>query len=146
MRSVSSRAAPTEVPAREVLSAKSSRSLVNRSTTFDTPAQARRDVSPASHHSALARIPSDTLTIRTQRSQLRNVNGAVPECDSVDDRTYSPFSNASSDRSFGEASISPATSHGSVTGARVKGPPPPPPSRAKKPPPPPPPAKRRVFS
>ena len=144
-RSVSSRFA-SESPARGPSSGTSSRPGINRSTTFQGPTQIRRDVSPASNMPRLARVPSDSLTIRTQRSQLRTVNNAVPQYDVFDDQTDSPFNNISPDRSYGDASVSPATSHGSVAGAKIKGPPPPPPSRAKKPPPPPPPSKRNLLT
>jgi len=146
-RSVSSRF-PAESPAKDFLSAATSRPAISRSTTFEGPTQIRRDLSPVPNMHHPARVPSDSLTIRTQRSQLRNVNNAVPEYDVFDDQIDSPFSNSSPDRSYGDASVSPATSHGSVAGARIKGPPPPPPSRAKKPPPPPPPpaAKRSVLT
>ena len=126
-----------------------------RSTTFEGPTQLRRDISPADGP-RMSRIPSDTLTIRTTRSQLRTVNKSVPEDDIFNDRDDSThFSNSSPDRSYGDRSVSPATSHGSLpsgavtsttmTAAGKKGPPPPPPSRAKKPPPPPPPAKRSIL-
>jgi hypothetical protein len=150
-RSVSSRPVP-ESGAKDFLSASSSRPAISRSTTFQGPTQIRRDVSPAPNLPRLARVPSDSLTIRTQRSQLRTVNKAASEYDAFDDQGDSPFSNSNSnsnsspDRYYGDASVSPATSHGSVAGARIKGPPPPPPSRAKKPPPPPPPAKRSVLT
>lgn len=144
-RSVSSRLV-SESPAKEFLSASSSRPLINRSTTFEGPTQIRRDVSPIPSLPRLARVPSDSLTIRSQRSQLRNVNNAVPAHDVFDDQTDSPFNNVSPDRSYGDASSSPATSHGSAAGAKIKGPPPPPPSRTKKPPPPPPPAKRSMLT
>lgn len=55
------------------------------------------------------------------------------------------MNSASPDRSYGERSVSPATSHGSVASrsntfnaATGRKGPPPPPNRAKKPPPPPP--------
>lgn len=132
-----------------------SRPGFNRTTTFEGPTQLRRDVSPAPAP-RLPRIPSDSLTIRTQRSQLRTVGPATSEPNVFTDQDDSTFySNSSPDRSWGERSVSPATSQGSVvnlatTGSALaagkKGPPPPPPSRAKKPPPPPPPAKRSLIA
>lgn len=136
----------TESPMKDYVSASNSRPAISRLTTFEGPTKIRNDASPTSQLPPLARVPSDSLTIRTQRSQLRNVNNAVLDGDVFDDPTDSQFSNSSPDRSYGDASVSPATSHGSVAGARFKGPPPPPPSRSKKPPPPPPPAKRSVLS
>ncbi|KAJ9612356.1 hypothetical protein H2200_003953 [Cladophialophora chaetospira] len=113
-----------------------------RATTFDTSPHSSRDLSPAIRP-GISRIPSDSLMIRTARSNLRNVD----EQDVFGDDSGS-YTN-SSDRGYGEQSVSPATSHGSeVTPLTSKksGPPPPPPSRAKKPPPPPVPAKRSVFT
>lgn len=130
-----------------------------RSTTFEGPTQLRRDASPMSAP-RMARAPSDSLTIRTTRSQLRTVSKPSQErdvfVDPSDDSAF--YSNSSPDRSYGERSVSPATSNGSIPSRTAssttlnanvptgrKGPPPPPPSRAKKPPPPPP-AKRVVLT
>jgi hypothetical protein len=121
-----------------------------RSSTFEGPTQLRRDISPAAAP-RLSRIPSDSLTIRTTRSNLRAVDPAIAEGNVFNDHEDSPFeSNSSPDRSYGDRSVSPATSHGSfanLTNASTvkKGPPPAPPSRAKKPPPPPPPSKRSLL-
>ncbi|KAL8874542.1 MAG: hypothetical protein Q9174_000129 [Haloplaca sp. 1 TL-2023] len=134
-----------------------SRPTYNRTHTFEGPTQLNRDASPIPI-GRISRVPSDNLTVRTQRSQLRNTrclpNGheAVPE-PSDDSIFYS-----SPDRSYDERSASPATSFGSAPSRSAsysaldgnangkKQPPPPPPSRAKKPPPPPPPMKRSALS
>ena len=108
----------------------------------------------------LGRVTSDSLSIRTQKAQLRCVSKL--RTDVVDDQpsdasTYYSNSTSSPDRFFGERSVSPATSYGSGPSRNVssgnlsavsgkKPPPPPPPSRAKKPPPPPPPMRRAVST
>ena len=134
------------------------RPVVNRANTnFEGPTQLYRDSSPPQR---ISRAPSDSLTVRHQRSQLRPLTKATPENDYVndpsDDSTF--HSNSSPDRSYKERSASPATSHGSgpsrstsystlnATTNSKKQAPPPPPSRAKKPPPPPPPMKRSALS
>lgn len=136
----------------------SSRPGINRSTTFEGPTQLNRDSSPAGLP-RLSRIPSDTLTVRAQRAQLRPISKVNTASDVFDDPSDdSTFnSNSSSDRYFDERSASPATSHGSeprnVSSSTFnaglsngkKQPPPPPPSRSKKPPPPPP-MKRSALS
>ena len=140
----------SEFPAAESADTGYSRPGYIRSTTFEGPTQLRRDVSPVAAP-RLSRIPSDSLTIRTTRSNLRTVDPAIAESNVFNDHEDSNFeSNSSPDRSYGERSVSPATSHGSfpnltATSTVKKGPPPPPPSRAKKPPPPPPPAKRSLL-
>ena len=138
-----------------------SRPNVHRCTTFEGPTQLYREGSPVSSQ-RMARVPSDSLTMRTQRSQLRPVSKVATSSDALDDpsdtSTFYSNSTGSPDRYFGERAASPATSYGSVpsrtassstlngmaTGAK-KAPPPPPPSRAKKPPPPPP-MKRSALS
>lgn len=122
----------------------SPRPHVARSTTYDNVHNPHRDLSPA-NIARLSRVPSDSLMIRTARSQLRNVE----EQDVFADDSGS-YTNSSPDHGYGEQSVSPATSHGSgsftpLTGKKSTAPPPPP-SRAKKPPPPPVPAKRTVFT
>lgn len=129
----------------------SSRPALNRATTstgFEGPTQ-WRDASPMEK---IARVPSESLTVRTQRQQLRPVR---PPQDSENSNEPSDESTlySSPDRSYKERSASPATSHGSAPPSRStsyaefpngkKPPPPPPPSRAKKPPPPPPPPMKR---
>ncbi|OQV01923.1 BAR domain-containing protein isoform 3 [Cladophialophora immunda] len=115
-----------------------------RATTFND-SHAVRDLSPATRP-GIARIPSDSLMIRTARSQLRSVD----EQDVFADESGS-YTNSGSDRGYGDQSVSPATSHGSesvnlLSGKKSAVPPPPPPSRSKKPPPPPVPAKRTVLT
>ncbi|KAA6411830.1 MAG: hypothetical protein FRX48_03980 [Lasallia pustulata] len=136
----------------------SSRPGANRSTTFQGPTQLNRDSSPVGFP-RMSRVPSDTLTVRAQRAQLRPVNkvntGNDVFEDPSDDSAFN--SNSSPDRYYDERSASPATSHGSesrnVSSSTLnvgfsngkKQPPPPPPSRSKKPPPPPP-TKRSALS
>ncbi|KAL8815489.1 MAG: hypothetical protein Q9223_005370 [Gallowayella weberi] len=135
-----------------------SRPSIHRTNTFEGPSQLHRDASPIPL-GRTARVPSDSLTVRTQRSQLRpavrmpsgNEGPTEPSDESV---VYS-----SPDRSYDERSASPATSYGSAPSRTAsystlnaattngkKQAPPPPPSRAKKPPPPPPPMKRSALS
>ncbi|EXJ80413.1 hypothetical protein A1O1_08558 [Capronia coronata CBS 617.96] len=116
-----------------------------RASTVDSASLFSRDLSPG-NMSRMSRVPSDTLMIRTTRSQLRNVE----EQDVFADDTGS-YTNSNSDHGYGDPSVSPATSQGSgsstpLTGKKSAAPPPPPPSRAKKPPPPPVPAKRTVLT
>ncbi len=143
---------------------------MNRANTFQGPTQLNRDISPIGTQRMLnrdispvgaqgmTRVPSDNLTVRTQRAQLRPLARVNPENDLFshpsDDSTFT----SSPDRSYRERSASPATSQGSAMSRNVssstldlaangrKQPPPPPPSRAKKPPPPPPPMKRSALS
>ena len=136
----------------------SGRPGVNRAnTTFEGPTQLYRDSSPPQR---VSRVPSDNLSMRNQRSQLRPLAKVTPENDLFnepsDDSTF--HSSSSPDRSYKERSASPATSLGSgpsrsasystlnaATNGKKQAPPPPP-SRAKKPPPPPPPMKRSALS
>ena len=125
-----------------------------RATTFEGPTQLRREPT-TQEMPRFSRAPSDNLSIRTLKSQLRPTSFATPQ-ESIFDQDDSAAS--SPDRSYRERSVSPATSHSSVPARSVsgtpvaggpgakKGPPPPPPSRAKKPPPPPPPAKRGILT
>ena len=138
-----------------------SRPMYGRSnTTFEGPTQIHRDNSPPSS-TRMARVPSDNMTMRTQRAQLRPVSRVISNSDVFDDPSdgstfYSSNSISSPDRYFTERAASPATSHGSGPSRTAsdstlntlngkKAPPPPPPSRAKKPPPPPP-VKRSALS
>ena len=136
----------------------SSRPGVDRATTFEGPTQLYRDASPPQR---VSRAPSDNITVRNQRAQLRPLSRISPENDLFSDPSdASTFnSNSSPDRSYKERSASPATSHGSAAPSRnasystlasapngKRQAPPPPPSRAKKPPPPPPPMKRSALS
>ena len=133
---------------------------VQRSTTFEGPTQLYREGSPVSSQ-MMARVPSDSLAMRAQRSQLRPVSRVMTN-DTFDDpsdtSTFYSTSTSSPDRYFGERASSPATSYGSGPSRNVSsstlngmapGPkktaPPPPPPRAKKPPPPPP-MKRSALS
>jgi len=130
---------------------------INRATTFEGPTQIRRDLSPLPDQ-RMSRVPSDNLTVRTQRSQLRPLARVNPENDLFGDPSDDSTFTTSPDRSHKERSASPATSTGSGPSRSAsystldaapngrKQPPPPPPSRAKKPPPPPPPMKRSALS
>ena len=135
-----------------------SRPSNHRTNTFEGPTQLHRDSSPIPI-GRTSRVPSDSLTIRTQRSQLRPSgrmpNGNEAFMESSDEAIM--FS--SPDRAFDERSASPATSYGSAPSRTAsystlnatttngkKQAPPPPPSRTKKPPPPPPPMKRSALS
>lgn len=132
------------------------RPAVNRATTFEGPTQIRRDISPLPDQ-RISRVPSDNLTVRAQRSQLRPLTRGVPENDLFSDPSDDPIFASSPDRSHKERSASPATSIGSAPSRSTsystldaarnggKQPPPPPPSRSKKPPPPPP-MKRSALS
>jgi len=153
---------PPESPRKELqgYDFNSGRPTVNRSMTFEGPTQIHRDCSPVSA-TRMSRVPSDNLTVRTQRSQLRSITrintGNDLFSDPSDDSTFT----SSPDRSYEERSqrsASPATSHGSGPSRSAsystlnapaavgkKQAPPPPPSRAKKPPPPPP-MKRSALS
>ncbi|KAL9127869.1 MAG: hypothetical protein Q9217_003334 [Psora testacea] len=128
-----------------------------RATTFEGPRQLYRDESPIGTQ-RMARVPSDNVTVRTQRERLRPLAPRGNEnndllTDPSDESTYYD----SPDRSYKERSASPATSYGSPLSRSAsystldtapngkKPPPPPPPSRAKKPPPPPPPMKRSAL-
>ncbi|MCJ1356579.1 MAG: hypothetical protein MMC33_006574 [Icmadophila ericetorum] len=165
-RALSSNYLP-ESPRRDNYDIAPTRPQHSRSTTFEGPSQLQRDTSPISAH-RLSRVPSDSLTMRTQRAQLRPVSRIVSGNDVFDESsdTSTFYSNGTSspdrypDRYFDERAPSPATSLGSLpsrtisssalNGTPVNGrkapPPPPPPSRAKKPPPPPPPMKRSALS
>ena len=158
-RALSSNYLP-ESPRRETYDTTSARPQYGRSTTFEGPSQLHRDPSPNSAH-RLSRVPSDSLTMRTQRAQLRPVSRIMSGNDVFDEPsdTSTFYSNSTSspdrypDRYFDERAPSPATSLGSLPSRTIgtstmngipangrKAPaPPPPPSRAKKPPPPPPP-------
>ena len=140
------------------------RPIYGRSTTFEGPTQLHRDASPVSS-TRMSRAPSDNLTMRTHRAQLRPASRVMTGNELFEEPSDASTiqSNGSPDRYFGERSESPATSHGSVPSRTAssstlnamtpnaafpsskKQPPPPPPSRAKKPPPPPP-MKRSALS
>jgi hypothetical protein len=118
-----------------------------RSSTFQGPTAIYRELTPVSD-SRKHQVPHDVGNLRAGLRPSNRVNtGGDLFGDPSDDST---LNSASPDRSYGERSVSPATSHGSVASRSAsysalnnttngrKGPPPPPPSRAKKPPPPPP--------
>lgn len=133
---------------------------VNRSTTFEGPTQLYRESSPVSAQ-RMTRVPSDSLSMRTQRAQLKPLSRVATANDPYDDpsdtSTFYSNSTSSPDRYSGDRAASPATSLGSAPSrtassstlnsmsTNAKKPPPPPPSRAKKPPPPPP-MKRSALS
>ncbi|KAL8734864.1 MAG: hypothetical protein Q9166_001216 [cf. Caloplaca sp. 2 TL-2023] len=135
-----------------------SRPNIHRTNTFEGPTQLHRDSSPIPI-GRTSRVPSDSLTVRTQRSQLRPVVRMPSGNDGLIEPSDESVLYSSPDRSYDERSASPATSYGSApsrtasystlnaaTTNSKKQPPPPPPSRAKKPPPPPPPMKRSALS
>lgn len=129
----------------------------SRSATFQGPTTIHRESTPVNGMRKPS-IPQDPASLRAQLrpSNRINTNGNDVFGDPSDDST---LNSASPDRSYGERSVSPATSHGSAASRNAsystltnsnanarKGPPPPPPSRAKKPAPPPPPMKRAEIS
>jgi hypothetical protein len=118
-----------------------------RSATFQGPTTIHRESTPVSSFRKSA-VPQDPGAARAhlRPSNRVNTNGSDVFGDPSDDST---LNSGSPDRSYGERSVSPATSHGSVASrtasystlngsANGRKAPPPPPSRAKKPPPPPP--------
>lgn len=118
-----------------------------RSATFQGPTTIHRESTPVSSLRK-ASVPKDPGMSRAhlRPSNRINTNGSDVFGDPSDDST---LNSGSPDRSYGERSVSPATSTGSVASrtasyttlsASTNGrkAPPPPPSRAKKPPPPPP--------
>lgn len=134
-----------------------SRPSAQRTSTFEGPTQLHRDSSPIPISRA-SRVPSDSLTVRTQRSQLRTTGRVPGGVEAFTEPSDESLLYSSPDRSYDERSASPATSYGSApsrtesystlnaaTTNGKKQPPPPPPSRAKKPPPPPPPMKRSAL-
>ncbi len=135
-----------------------SRPNIHRTNTFEGPTQLRRDSSPIAI-GRMGRVPSDSLTVRTQRSQLRPAVRMPSGNDVFNEPSDESTLYSSPDRSYDERSASPATSYGSAPSRTAsystlnasttngkKQAPPPPPSRAKKPPPPPPPMKRSALS
>ncbi|KAE8382060.1 hypothetical protein BDV26DRAFT_37734 [Aspergillus bertholletiae] len=126
----------------------SQRPFLNRTSTFESPAQLRQEqaYSPSRRPS---RVPSESF-LAGRSSVLARV--ATDQSEEV-----SPLSGTSPDRMYQGRSDSPVSSYGSVTrrsssttlngtAVQKKAPPPPPPSRAKKPPPPPPPMKKPMLS
>lgn len=118
-----------------------------RSSTFQGPTSIHRDLTPVSSYGGSYRkssVPQDPGSLRAnlRPSNRVNIHDNNVFGDPSDDST---LNSGSPDRSYGERSVSPATSQGSVgsrtltnaaNGARKA--PPPPPSRTKKPAPPPP--------
>ncbi|KAB8232102.1 hypothetical protein BDV23DRAFT_15405 [Aspergillus alliaceus] len=136
-RSPSDVGEPREVYASDPMA---QRPFLNRTATFEGPAQLRQEQAYSSSPRP-SRVTSENF-ITGRNSVLARVTADRHE-------DASPRSGASPDRMCQGQSDSPVSSYGSVTrrsssttlnGAAVqkKGPPPPPPSRAKKPPPPPP--------
>jgi hypothetical protein len=126
------------------------RPTFGRSSTFQGPTAIYRESTPLSSHRQQS-VPPAPSDVGTLRANLRPSNRVDTRSDVFGDPSDdSTINSASPDRSYGERSVSPATSHGSVASRSAsyttvtqatngrKGPPPPPPSRAKKPPPPPP--------
>lgn len=125
------------------------RPFISRASTAEGPPLADRETSPAKA-ARMTRIPSDSVTTRTVKPQVRNFEKAHPAQDLFrDDGIYD--SNSSPDRSFSDRIDSPSTSYGSTTVGQLslsgkRAPPPPPPSRAKKPPAPPVPVKKPLIT
>ena len=126
---------------------------ISRSSTFQGPTSIYRESAPNSRKNS---VPQDVGALRANLRPSNRINtGTDVFGDPSDDST---FNSGSPDRSYGERSVSPATSQGSVTSRTAsyttlasttngrKAAPPPPPSRAKKPAPPPPPMKRAEIS
>ncbi|KAJ5573670.1 uncharacterized protein N7459_008097 [Penicillium hispanicum] len=124
-----------------------SRPVLNRTPTFEGPAQLRQEQSPVASQ-WIQRTTSDTFAGCRSSTQFLNTRAPIDPYASSEEA--SSYGRSSPERIHGGRSISPATSHGSVASRRPsstalntvpltkKAPPPPPPSRAKKPPPPPP--------
>ena len=120
-----------------------------RASTFEGPRQLHRDVSPFVSQ-PMSRVPSDNVTVQSQRDRLRPMTNRNENQDVFGDGSDSSALYDSPERPFKERSASPATSLGSVMSRKPsysnlnparnvkKAPPPPPPPRSKKPPPPPP--------
>ena len=126
-----------------------------RSHTFQGPTAIYRESAPSTHKYS---VPVD---VGAARANLRPSNRINTSNDVfVDPSDDSTLNSGSPDHSYGERSVSPATSQGSVASRTAthstltpttnangrKAPPPPPPSRMKKPAPPPPPMKRAEIS
>lgn len=166
-RSVSSYAGSVSESPQDYAPSNGFRPNYGRSTTFEGPTQlrtgSRDDLSPG--RPALTRVPSDSLSIRQTRSNLRPVSTYSPQVERGRNYENDSYGTSPTRSSYGR-SVSPAPSSYSSMPSRTassstlnngfgasngggsvarKGPPPPPPSRAKKPPPPPPPAKRGVI-
>jgi hypothetical protein len=119
------------------------RPTYSRSSTFQGPTTIHRESTPVNGYRK-ASVPQDPGSLRAQlrpSNSRVNVTSSDVFSDPSDDST---LNSGSPDRSYGERSVSPATSQGSVgsrtltNAANGRKAPPPPPSRAKKPAPPPP--------
>ncbi|KAL8836856.1 MAG: hypothetical protein Q9170_002747 [Blastenia crenularia] len=149
---------PAESPYRETQDIDYGFSRPSRTNTFEGPTQLHRDSSPIPIARS-SRVPSDSLTIRNQRSQLRPAGRMPSANEAFTEPSDESTLYSSPDRSYDDRSASPATSYGSAPSRTTsystlngiptngkKQAPPPPPSRGKKPPPPPPPMKRSALS
>jgi len=111
------------------------RPAVHRATTYQTPAQERRDISPV-QPGRLSRMPSESMVLQSTRTNLRRVD---------------TISSQQEQDVFADEPLTPQGS-GSLTPNGGRRPPPPPPSRSSKPgglgktAPPPPPAKRTLIA
>ncbi len=152
-RAVSNIVPPSPIKERGAFDLPPSRPIISRSTTLG-PGRVTRDLSPMGAAPHMARVPSDSLSIRAQKAQLRSVSASPGDNDGLDEisdaSTYYTNDTERSDRQY-ESGSSPATSSGNlmpgrmfsggapgIAGSVKKAPPPPPPLRSKKPPPPPP--------
>lgn len=118
------------------------RPTISRTSTYDSAANAQRDVSPARR---LTRVPTDSSVITASRSSLRPVRQANAFADDYEDDNTAPSPDRSSQGSGNVISRVASWSQADAGANGKKAPPPPPPSRAKKPPPPPP-TKRSALS
>jgi hypothetical protein len=153
----SNRTITAESPARELYPPSSAftRGTLNRTPTFEGPAQLRQEQSSAGSQ-WIQRATSDNLTSRRNSTQFPN--GRFPIDPYADSEEVSSYGRSSPEHIYGNRSNSPATSHGSAASRRPsattlstaglakKAPPPPPPCRSKKPPPPPPLMKRGLMT
>ncbi|KAJ5908522.1 hypothetical protein N7495_001204 [Penicillium taxi] len=130
-----------------------SRLMLNRTSTFEGPAQLRQEQPPVAPQWIQRTNTSDSWTAR-QNSNFSGRYPVDPYADSEEVSSYGSYGRSSPERGYSGysgRSISPTTSLDSGVSSRrpsgtssaglttgKKGPPPPPPSRAKKPPPPPP--------
>lgn len=132
-------------PAADPEESRPARPGFGRSTTFQSTASARSDLSPAPM-GRLSRVPSDSMMIQSTKSNLRRVDTMPPNEDVFADESPTSYG--------GQRSVSPSTpqSAGSQTPfGSARRPPPPPPSRASKPgigkpAPPAPPTKRSLIA
>ncbi|KAB8078073.1 hypothetical protein BDV29DRAFT_167277 [Aspergillus leporis] len=132
---------PSDLAEREIYASDPvpQRPFLNRTATFEGPAQLRQE---------------QTLSSSPRPSRVISENFVTGRNSGLE---ASPRSGISPDRMYQGRSDSPVSSYGSVTrrsssttlngaAGQKKAPPPPPPSRAKKPPPPPPPMKKPILA